>query len=115
MRERDLQRSGMEWMRFSGWYVMRLNSGALSYERDGCAHMIRMLPAGTPDTVAFRPHPTCPGAVQMVFVEYKSPGKKATVMQEVKMEELRTYGATCVVVSSLEDLEQALARLGKGC
>ncbi len=41
----------------------------------------------------------------LLFIEVKKPGKVATDLQKVKMEELEGYGAKCVVATCIEDLE----------
>ncbi len=98
--ERAIQSAVMQYLRLQGWYVFRLNAGALPNER---GRSVRMLPAGTPDLLAIRDG-------QCLFVECKRPGQRPTDRQRAMMATLEAFGARCVVATGVEDLERQLAR-----
>jgi len=97
--ERAVQSAIMQYLRLHGYYVLRLNSGALP---DAQGRSVRMHPAGTPDLLAIKDG-------RAVFVEVKRPGKMPTARQLLTMAELRTYGARCICAVSIESLEWELA------
>jgi|SRR5579884_369479 len=109
VREADIQAACIEWLEWHGWHVLRLNSGKALVQ----GRCIKLCPEGTPDTLAFRPSVHGEGIVQLVFLEFKQPGKMPTVMQQVRMEELRLYGAACYVISSLDQLEEIIRQMGE--
>ena len=96
--ERAIQAACMEYLRLRGYYVLRLNSGALP---NAHGRPVRMLPAGTPDVQALK------AGQPPLFVEVKRPGKRPTAIQEMTMDTLRRHGARCLVATSVEDLQQA--------
>ncbi len=81
--------------------------------------MIRMTKAGTPDIMAFkmvsvttmiRPeHQLTVESLRPLFIEVKRPGKKPTPLQQMKMEELESFGARCLVAHSVEEVEGVIA------
>ncbi|MDQ2831836.1 MAG: VRR-NUC domain-containing protein [Chloroflexota bacterium] len=95
--ERAIQAAIIEYLRWRGFYVQRLNSGAARVES---GHLIRMAAAGTPDVLAIKDG-------RALFVEVKRPGNKPTALQQAMMETLRGYGARCLVATSVEDLHAA--------
>lgn len=98
--ERAVQSAIMQYLRLRGYYVLRLNAGALL---DAQGRSVRMHPAGTPDLLAIKDG-------RAVFVEVKRPGKMPTERQRLMMAELRTYGARCICATSVEELERELPR-----
>lgn len=87
----------MQYLRFKGYFILRLNSGAIRTVKND---LIRLAPAGTPDILAIK-QGGC------TFIEVKRNKKlKPTALQLAKMDELRGYGARCLVASSVEDLEK---------
>ncbi len=70
---------------------------------------------GTPDLMCFKSVLFTDG-VHIVqnphtisyFIEVKRPKKVPTIHQEHKMAELEEYGAKCIVVHSVEELEQLI-------
>jgi hypothetical protein len=94
----------LEW---HGWYVLRLNSGKALVN----GRCIKLCQEGTPDLLAFRATGQGEGTVSLLFLEVKQPGKMPTIMQQVRMEELRLYGAQCHVISSLEQLEEIIGQI----
>lgn len=69
--------------------------------------------AGTPDIMAFKR--TWLGtkeayleAADLIFIECKRPGNKATPLQTAVMKELESFGARCFVATSIEDVEAFL-------
>ena len=91
----------MHYLRAKGWYVMRLNSGKYSVGEGRAKRFIMGQDAGTPDVMAFK-------SGHIVFCEVKRPGKKATLLQKAKMEELEQYGAKCIIATCIEDIEKAI-------
>jgi len=98
--ERAIQASIMTYLRLRGYYVLRLNAGALPNAQ---GRSVRMLPAGTPDLLAIK-------AGRATFVEVKRPGKMPTERQRLMMETLRLYGARCICATSIDELERELPR-----
>ncbi len=95
-----------------GYYVQRLNSGMIPMGEGRSRRMIRLVKSGTPDIMAFRvvspegaPNK---GEIDLVFIEVKRPKKKPTPLQILKMEELKSFGARCIVAHSVEEVEEAL-------
>ena len=116
--EHQLQTEIMNYLKYKGWYVMRLNSGAIqATNRYGNKHMMRLAPAGTPDLMAFKKalfgvnvedvEPIPYVGPSLYFIEVKVEGNKPTLLQTVKMQELEEYGAKCLVIHSLEELQEA--------
>jgi hypothetical protein len=96
--ERAIQASMMTYLRLRGYYVLRLNAGALPNAQGRPVHM---LPAGCPDLLAIK-------AGRATFIEVKRPGKMPTERQRLMMETLRLYGARCICATSVEELEREL-------
>lgn len=107
--EIQITRQIMSYLAFKGYYVMRLNSGMLPMGEGRYRRMIRMLPAGTPDIMAFKVI-TDPDVdyVDLLFIECKRPGNKPTDRQRAAMQELEAHGARCFVATSIEDVEKQL-------
>lgn len=104
--EHEIQTQVINYLGYNGFYCMRLNSGKIrSSDKYGKSRMINLAPVGTPDLQAFRKKGD---GVQLYFFEIKRPGRKATWHQEQKMKELEEFGARCLVVTSIEDLERQL-------
>ena len=108
--EHEIQTSIMHYLGYRGWYTQRMNSGAIRTERGG---LVRMNKAGTPDILAFKPGGCDPAEygqdwvhAELLFIEVKRPGKKATPLQLATMRELTKYGARCIIATSVEDLEK---------
>lgn len=102
--ERQTQQAIIGYLKYKGWYVQRMNSGAIRTEN----RLIQLAEKGTPDIMAFK---LLSGAVTdtcaILFVEVKRHGNKPTPSQVEKMKELESYGATCLVAESVDDLESA--------
>jgi len=111
--EHQIQNAIMGYLRAKGYYVMRLNSGAIrSRDGHGKMNLIRLMEPGTPDVLAFKGRPAysiTPNGEpsyqsNIIFVEVKAGKNKPTTLQKMKMDELMRYGATCFVAYSVEDL-----------
>lgn len=112
--EHQLQTLIINYLFIKGYYAMRLNSGKIPMEGKRGRRLIQMLPAGTPDIMAFK----SPRVVifdparkycELLFIEVKRPGNKPTILQQTKMKELEESGARCFVASSIEDVDKYLA------
>ena len=104
--EHQLQTLIMNYLTANGYYVQRMNSGAI---RDSKGYMIRFGQAGTPDIMAFKPNKLNAAAADLIFIEVKTPRNPTpTLLQARKMDELEEHGATCLVVHSLEELQEQL-------
>lgn len=104
--EHQIQNAIMGYLRAKGYYVMRLNSGAIrSRDSHGKMNLIRLMEPGTPDVLAFKKNYDCEGyGCELLFIEVKAGKNKPTTLQKMKMDELMRYGATCFVAYSVEDL-----------
>lgn len=45
----------------------------------------------------------------LLVIAVKRPGNKPTPLQKAVMEELESFGARCIVATSVEDVERALS------
>lgn len=131
--EHSIQNEVIGYLRMKGYYVQRMNSGKYSVGEGANRRFIQGAEAGTPDVMAFRlntfykaeivspvtlkPKPgerILVGDVirhqkpDLLFVEIKRPKNKPTPLQTAKMKELEEYGARCLVVHSVEELENQL-------
>jgi len=98
--EAEIQRSIMDYLTMKGWYVLRLNSGMQVINQPGQARRVmHAAAAGTPDLLALR-HDHAP-----LFIEVKRPGKKPTPVQQAMMGTLIDHGATCLVATSVDDVQ----------
>lgn len=115
IREHDLQILITHWLQAHGWFVIRQNSGMVKSERGG---MVRLGETGMPDLMAFKRFRreivdkgeySWNGQVDLLFCEVKTPqNPEPTFAQHQKMMELSGYGARCIIVHSLEELEEQL-------
>lgn len=113
--EKQIQTQIINYLRYKGWYVMRLNSGKYSVGEGRSTRFIMGQEAGTPDLLAFKKtkfglnvedvEPLTNMGLSLVFIEVKVPGNKPTPLQAAKMKELETYGARCLVATCIEDVE----------
>lgn len=105
--EHSIQTAIINYLGYLGYYVQRLNSGAVRTPTGG---LVRLAAKGTPDIMAFKKCPMNFGEedVHLFFIEVKRPGKKATFNQEHMMKELEAHGAKCIIATSVEDLEEQL-------
>ena len=113
MKEHQLMTLLKNYLQAKGWWVMRINSGAIrATNKYGNQHMVRLAEVGMPDLMAFR---SADRGIkdyfeltQLLFIEVKVPGNKPTFLQIRKMKELEEFGARCIVIHSLEELEKEL-------
>lgn len=106
--ENQIQNAIMGLLRYKGYYVQRMNSGALRDKRD---RLVRMNRAGTPDIMAFKTSIVSEAKIRMLdllFIEVKRPGKKPTPLQIEVMKEMEEHGARCIVAHSVEEVENVL-------
>lgn len=96
--EHSIQTEIINYLESRMWYTQRMNSGAIRTDK---GNLVRMNRAGTPDIFALK-NGKC------LFIEVKRPGNKPTALQTAVMEELEQYGARCLVVHSVEELEELL-------
>lgn len=96
--EKTIQTECINYLRAKGYYVQRMNSGGFKVAGAGRDYFITGNATGTPDIMAFK-------AGRIYFFEVKRPGKKATKIQMLKMQELEEYGAECHVIHSLDELQ----------
>lgn len=110
--EHQLQTQIINYLRATGFYVMRLNSGKYSVGEGRFKRFIHGQEAGTPDIMAFRPVISTlqhdPSHAELYFFEVKCPGNPPTMLQKIKMEELREYGAKCFVVHDYEEVKKII-------
>ncbi len=99
--EKGIQQAIENYLKYKGYYTMRLNSGKFLVGKT----MVRGQERGTPDLMAFN-RALQSGLVHLLFIEVKRPGKHPTYLQEQKMKELETYGARCIVAHSVSELEE---------
>lgn len=105
--EHSIQNEVIGYLRMKGYYVQRMNSGKYSVGEGASRRFIQGAEAGTPDVMAFGDRYKN-GEVDVLFIEVKRPKNKPTPLQTAKMKELEEYGARCLVVHSVEELENQL-------
>ena len=98
MKEHQLMTLIKNYLEAKGWFVLRLNSGALRTEK---GHMVRMSPAGTPDLFALKNG-------KPIFIEVKLGRNKTTIMQDHMLNIIEEHGAQTIIAYSLEDVEGSL-------
>lgn len=109
IRETQISQLIQNYLQAEGYYVQRLNAGGYKTNTG----YLRGVATGTPDIMAFK---KCgmrtilgSGHTHLLFVEVKRPSNpKPTFNQEMKMKELEEHGARCLVVHSLEELQNKL-------
>lgn len=107
--EHQIQQEIINYLKFRGWYVMRLNSGRMPYTYKGKQKFMMLAEKGTPDILAFKKaiwDGEFEGDAELYFIEVKRQGNKPTALQLAKMRELEEYGAQCICVHSLEELQR---------
>lgn len=103
-RESDIQKAIIGYLQYRGYYVQRMNSGAINaVSKYGVPHLVRLSAPGTPDIMAFRIYK---GFTRLLFIEVKRQGGKLTILQQAKINELETYGAECLVAHSVEEVKE---------
>lgn len=116
--EHQLQNSIMQYLRMKGFYVTRMNSGALrSTDALGKMRLVRMHEAGTPDIMCFKEITRQASGAHLLmvkhpiiyFFEVKIGKNKPTRLQEIRMRELEGKGAQCYVVYSLEQVQEIIS------
>ena len=118
--EHQIQTQLIHWLQAHRFYVQRLNAGQYALGEGKSRRFVQGVATGTPDLLAFRTihekilitdggHSIDRDRLQLLFIEVKRPGKKLTVIQSAKMDELEEYGARCFVATSIEDVEREIA------
>lgn len=105
VKESTISRQIYLYLQYHGWYVIRLNSGMISLGEGENKRFFKGSEKGTPDLMAFK---TVNEKLQLVFIEIKRANKKPTDWQRIKMEQLRKYGARCIVAHSIDDIQKLL-------
>src|ERR1035437_2489510 len=108
-RERDIQNECIAYLESKNYYVQRLNAGGYKMG-NAFVHGVK---AGTPDIMAFSGWQSAVftevvNLRDLLFIEVKRPGGIVSELQKKKMKELESYGARCMVVHSLEQLQEKL-------
>jgi Holliday junction resolvase len=102
--EQEIQGAVMTLLTYNGFYVMRLNAGAMPTERNGKKYLVRMLPAGTPDLLALK-------GGKAYFFEIKKGENTSTPIQIAMQGELQHYAAGVWEVRSLDEVLDILETL----
>lgn len=107
--EHQIQTQIINYLKYKGWFTMRLNSGKYSVGEGKSKRFIMGQDAGTPDIMAFRNKGVGTNNIkklcELVFIEVKVLGNKPTALQMAKMKELEEHGAKCLVIHSIEELQ----------
>ncbi len=102
MSEHQLQTLIKNYLEAKGWYVIRLNSGAIRTDK---GNMVRLARRGTPDLLVFKNRQS---KMNLWFIEVKVYPNKTTPAQDFMLDELQEYGANTLVAYCLEDVENNL-------
>ncbi len=94
--EQALQNACITFLRYRRYWVMRVNSGAVQTKNDT---FVKMGEKGVPDVLAIK-------YGQAKWFEIKLPGKKSTLIQKARQDELRAAGCEVYEIHSLEELAQ---------
>lgn len=116
--EKQIQNEIIEELELRGYYIQRMNSGIIpKTDKYGEERNIWLSKKGTPDIMAFKPlwqkeplKSISKGEVKLFFIEVKKSGKDATDLQKERMEELEQYGAICLVIHSIVELQMELQK-----
>jgi len=104
--EADIVHACVDYLRYRGYLVWRASTGAARYPNaDGTHRLMRFGPVGQPDIFAVIPH-----AGRLLAVECKQPGRHATPAQADFLGRINRAGGLGIVVHSLNELIEALAR-----
>ena len=105
--EKDIQKQCLLWLKLTGCLPIRVNSGAFGGEYKGKKRFVRMnSEPGCSDILAVLPDG------RFLAAECKRPGGKATPEQLSFLDAVRKRGGLGVVVSSVDELVNALAAEG---
>lgn len=86
MKEKTITNNAIKLLRSRGFWVMKIYGNGIQR-------------AGVPDLLAVKDG-------RAYFFEIKQPGKKPTKLQAYTIEELRVYGATVLVITSIDELRE---------
>mgnify|MGYP001560943983 CR=1 FL=1 len=92
--EHQIQNLIKQYLESQGWFVLRLNSGAVLTKR---GQVVRLCPAGTPDLF-------CLKKGKCVFIEVKTAKNKVTLLQDHMLKIIEEHGAQTIIAYSLEDV-----------
>ena len=99
VKEKDVQRAVIDYLKLRKLMVIRINSGSFTVRRkDGSAGFVRGAEAGTADILAFSPP-------SVIWVECKSSVGKLTESQEAFREKVESLGHIYIVARGIEDVE----------
>ena|SRR5260221_9857440 len=104
--ERDIQKSILEWLNLTGFFVWRMNVGAATYtDKHGKSHQFRFGFPGISDIIGL-----CPNG-RFIAVEVKKPkGKGPTIDQLTYIDIINKHGGIGMVARSLEDVQDRLKK-----
>lgn len=105
-RESDILSQCRDWLRLTGWLVLRVNSGATVAEHKGKRRFFRFCDTpGVSDLLALK------GGV-FLGCEIKRPGNKPTAKQLSFLDAVRRHGGMAIVADSVESLARQLGEAG---
>ena len=99
IKEKDLQKTILDWLRWRKIFCWRNNSGAMVSEYKGKKRFMRFGLEGSPDIFAVK-------FGRIVGIEVKSPTGTMSEAQEKFKEEFEKAGGSYVLAKSLEDVEK---------
>lgn len=110
MKEKELQKTILDWLEYKKIFYWRNNSGAMISEYKGKMRFMRFGEVGSPDIFAIKMVFPCPGngiigIGQIIGIEVKSPKGKMSKFQEKFKEEFEKAGGIYILAKSLEDVE----------
>lgn len=97
MREADIQRDIVDYLKLAGYVVFRMNAGRAKKNVTGA-------PAGTPDILAISPRG------RHLWVEVKTEEGTVSQTQQAVIDELIRRGDSVIVARSVGDLENVIAK-----
>jgi hypothetical protein len=103
VRERDVTKQIVDWLRCRGWLCLRLQSGVMRGQTGGT--FVRLSPNGTPDWIIT--HPKWGTA----FVEMKAPGKPLRPAQVLWHDREKAAGHRVIVADSFDSFLETYGRL----
>jgi len=105
--EQELQNFCITFLQYRGFYVLRTNAGKIRvYNEQGKARFIELMPAGTPDVLAFKDG-------YAYFFELKKPGNVSTEIQQRMQSLLSRYVRGIWEIHSREELSSAIDEINK--
>ena len=104
--EKEILAQCRDYLRLTGWMVLRVNGGAVTGEYKGRRRFVRFTDTpGVSDLLALRDN-------VFLAIETKRQGREPTAEQSAFLMDVRLHGGVGLVVHSLDELQRELEARG---